>query len=147
MYRGINTALPCKRFQKISEIVIPFHGNALSRSASVDPSNATPKRGQNPLRCPPYSKHEHALIPAVVRIILQRSSMKPQPIIQSETLSTADLAKVLNVSERHVYTLDERGEVPAPIRLGGLKRWTRLSIDQWFAAGCPKRDAAKTQSA
>lgn len=69
--------------------------------------------------------------------------MKQQPTIQPETLSTTDLAKVLGVSDRHVFTLEKNGDIPEPVRLGGSKRWTRLAIDQWLAAGCPKRDASK----
>lgn len=75
--------------------------------------------------------------------------MKEQPSTSPEVLSTADLAKVLGVSERHVFTLEKEGHIPAPVRLGGSKRWTRLSIDAWLAAGCPKRKPGKatTQSA
>jgi predicted DNA-binding transcriptional regulator AlpA len=57
------------------------------------------------------------------------------------------LAKKLSCSARHVEDLGREGKLPAPIRLGRLKRWDVATIDAWIAAGCPapadwKRDAA-----
>lgn len=31
------------------------------------------------------------------------------------------------------------GRLPAPLRLGGSKRWRYAEIEAWVAAGCPER--------
>jgi len=60
---------------------------------------------------------------------------------ESPTLDTAELAKLLQCSERHIANLDNRGELPAPFRIGTLKRWRRADVNAWIAAGCPNRKA------
>jgi predicted DNA-binding transcriptional regulator AlpA len=71
------------------------------------------------------------------------------PAAQADTHSAADLAKRIGISLRQVRRMDADGTLPQPVRFGKLKRWTRLSIDAWLAAGCPKRKPGKstTQSA
>lgn len=49
------------------------------------------------------------------------------------------VAEKLNVSTRHVRRLTESGAIPRPIRLGALVRWRLVEIDEWIAAGCPRR--------
>ena len=56
-------------------------------------------------------------------------------------LTTADLAKHLGISQRHLHTLAKSGKVPEPIRLGHSVRWPRPQIETWLAAGAPDRQA------
>lgn len=58
-------------------------------------------------------------------------------------LSVREVAAALAVSERHVWRLSDRGELPRPISLGRLKRWRRSSIDDWLnkAAAKARREA------
>lgn len=48
-----------------------------------------------------------------------------------------ELAELLSVSERSVWRMRSRGQLPASIRLGGSIRWRRAEILAWIGAGCP----------
>ena len=50
-----------------------------------------------------------------------------------------DVADRLRCSVRHVWRLHDAGDMPAAVRVGRLVRWPRKFIDDWVAAGCPKR--------
>lgn len=47
------------------------------------------------------------------------------------------VAALMAVSPRTVRLLTDAGRMPAPIRLRGLVRWNRGTIDAWIAGGCP----------
>lgn len=55
-------------------------------------------------------------------------------------VSARGLANLLMVSERHVWALNARMELPAPIRLGRSTRWSISELEAWQLAGCPPRD-------
>jgi excisionase family DNA binding protein len=40
----------------------------------------------------------------------------------------------LRVCRRQVEIMIARGEIPAPARIGKLRRWSDTQIDQWIAA-------------
>jgi excisionase family DNA binding protein len=46
------------------------------------------------------------------------------------------VASLLNCSPRHVFRLCGSGRLPAPVKLGGLVRWSRDEIESWIAGGC-----------
>lgn len=48
------------------------------------------------------------------------------------------VAKLLNCSRRHVMRLSRSPAMPPPIRLGKLLRWSRTTLDEWIASGCPR---------
>src|SRR4051794_28758597 len=48
-----------------------------------------------------------------------------------------DVAKLLKVSARHVYRMEEAGHVPNAIRIGSAVRWSLDEIKLWIAASCP----------
>ncbi len=52
-------------------------------------------------------------------------------------LDSQQVARLLNVSSRHVIRLVQRDELPRPMRLGRLVRWPRQALLDWIAAGCP----------
>ena len=52
-------------------------------------------------------------------------------------LTVADVAKLIQCSERNVYRLCDGGRMPRPLKIGALIRWSRAVIDQWIADGCP----------
>ena len=64
-----------------------------------------------------------------------------EPIQADEALLTdaAGVAKLLNVSKRHVQALDSSGRIPAGISLGRCRRWCVGEIRRWCQAGCPAR--------
>jgi excisionase family DNA binding protein len=55
----------------------------------------------------------------------------------AELLDVKTVADLCDASTRHIYRLADAGKMPAPIRLGSLVRWSRRSISDWIAAGCP----------
>ncbi len=58
-------------------------------------------------------------------------------------LTSADLAKELGISQRHLHTLNQSGKIPKPFRLGHSVRWPRVLIEEWLAAGAPDRTACE----
>ncbi|MHC4400198.1 MAG: helix-turn-helix transcriptional regulator [Planctomycetota bacterium] len=54
-------------------------------------------------------------------------------------LPAAELAKLLGVSERHVWALNASGRLPRPVRLGRAVRWPVEELRNWLAAGAPER--------
>ncbi len=54
-------------------------------------------------------------------------------------VSAKDLAALLGASERHIRRMDAGGQLPAPLSLGRLRRWSLQEIRDWLAAGCPCR--------
>jgi len=54
-------------------------------------------------------------------------------------LSAAEVAKLLGVSERHVWALHSSGRLPRPIRLGRAVRWNVAELQAWLDAGAPER--------
>lgn len=54
-------------------------------------------------------------------------------------LSADEVAALLGVSRSVFYRWDARGDVPAPVRIGRMKRWTRLDVLRWVERRCPPR--------
>ena len=67
---------------------------------------------------------------------------KPAHSISLECLAipASEVAKLLNVSERHVWAMTSSGRLPRPIRLGRRVLWSRAEIAAWLEAGAPPRD-------
>lgn len=57
----------------------------------------------------------------------------------AKLLDVQAVAELLGCSQRHVYRLSDAGNMPAPVRLGSLVRWSASAIRQWIDAGCPAR--------
>jgi excisionase family DNA binding protein len=51
----------------------------------------------------------------------------------------AGVAILLGVSLRTVRRLAESGKLPAPIALGGCRRWLVTDIENWLRSGAPRR--------
>ena len=54
-------------------------------------------------------------------------------------LDAEEVATLLGVSERHLWTLNSSGRLPRPVRLGRAVRWNAPELREWLAAGCPQR--------
>lgn len=61
----------------------------------------------------------------------------------AELLDVRGVAAFLNCSPRHVYRLSDAGRMPSPLRLGTLVRWSRKTVADWIAAGCPSVRSAR----
>lgn len=53
-------------------------------------------------------------------------------------LTAQDVADMLGVTKRHVWTLEEQGRMPPAIRSGRIVRWKEEVIQAWVSAGCPE---------
>ncbi len=70
------------------------------------------------------------------------------PETECLALASADVAKLLQVSERHISSLNSSGRLPRPIKLGRSVRWNAAELKRWLDAGAPSRDeweAMKTE--
>ncbi len=54
-------------------------------------------------------------------------------------LSAADVGLLLDISERHVWSMHSAGRLPRPFRLGRVTRWRLGELKAWVDAGCPER--------
>jgi predicted DNA-binding transcriptional regulator AlpA len=51
-----------------------------------------------------------------------------------------EVAKLLRISQRHLWNLDRDGKIgPRPIRLGKSRRWPLDQVRRWLSTGCPDR--------
>lgn len=56
-----------------------------------------------------------------------------------ETLLTiVEVAELLQVNERTVRRLVDRGDMPSPVKIGDTSRWSPSELQKWIEAGCPK---------
>ena len=63
-----------------------------------------------------------------------------QPVATVPVLMTvADLAAMLNTSQRSIYRFSAEGKIPRPARLGQQPRWRRAEVEAWIEAGMPSR--------
>jgi predicted DNA-binding transcriptional regulator AlpA len=54
-----------------------------------------------------------------------------------------DIGQLSALLRRSVASLERdqaRGRLPAPVYVGGSRRWRRAEIVAWVAAGCPPRE-------
>jgi predicted DNA-binding transcriptional regulator AlpA len=65
------------------------------------------------------------------------SSSEPDRLV----LPAAGVAKLLEISERHLWACHASGKLgPRPIALGRSKRWRIAELHAWLAAGAPNRE-------
>ncbi len=53
-------------------------------------------------------------------------------------ITKVEFAEILNISVRSLQRKMNRGELPAPIKIGKTLRWIRSTIQDWIDNGCPK---------
>ena len=54
-------------------------------------------------------------------------------------LPAAEVAKLLGISQRHLWALNSSGRLPRPLRFGRAVRWPVEELRAWLAAGAPQR--------
>jgi excisionase family DNA binding protein len=52
-------------------------------------------------------------------------------------LTSEELAKLLEISERTLWRLLSAGRVPRPVRIGRSTRWRLDEVKDWIERGCP----------
>jgi predicted DNA-binding transcriptional regulator AlpA len=50
-----------------------------------------------------------------------------------------ELAGALRVARKTITRMDQSGKLPRALRISGRKRWRRVEIASWLAAGAPPR--------
>ena len=58
-------------------------------------------------------------------------------------LSVRELADILRTSPKAIYSMAERGQLPAPLRIGRRMLWPRSDLVTWLA---DKRAVSPTES-
>lgn len=71
----------------------------------------------------------------------------PQGRTRAELLDVHAVADMLGVPYRRVYQFAFVGTIPAPVKLGGLVRWSRRELLRWIDAGCPTVPAPPVETA
>jgi predicted DNA-binding transcriptional regulator AlpA len=66
---------------------------------------------------------------------LERRDSTPPP----ELVGADGVGALLGVGSRTVRRLDDSGQLPQPVRVGGSIRWRLSELRQWIDAGCPPR--------
>lgn len=62
-------------------------------------------------------------------------------IAEPELITFDDLGKLMQVSVRQLYLMEDDGRLgPARIQIGRSVRFRRREVGDWIAAGCPSRD-------
>jgi predicted DNA-binding transcriptional regulator AlpA len=64
--------------------------------------------------------------------------LKPHPG-RRLTVRRRRLARLLDVSERHLQAMNSAGKLPRPMKLGRCRVWYLAEIRAWLRAGCPDR--------
>ncbi len=57
--------------------------------------------------------------------------------IRPALITVDELAKLLNISVRHLHRLKSRGDIIPAMKIGKLPRWSLEDIDLWIKQGCP----------
>ena len=59
--------------------------------------------------------------------------LDPPPIIDPALLvDVRAVAVLLNVSAKTVKRLADAGQIPPPLKLGHLRRWSKAAIESWI---------------
>ena len=67
----------------------------------------------------------------------------PEPGPASLLIGIEELSALLNRSVASLERDQAAGRVPAPVYVGGSKRWRRAEVEAWVAAGCPAQTGRK----
>lgn len=60
-------------------------------------------------------------------------------------VTSAEVARLLNVSTRTLWRQLSAGQIPQPVRFGGTVRWRVNEIKNWIAEGCPPPRARENE--
>lgn len=57
--------------------------------------------------------------------------------ITAVLLKSPEVAKMLGISEQHLFRLNAAKKIPAPIKLGKSIRWRKAELINWISSGAP----------
>ena len=61
-----------------------------------------------------------------------------------EILTLPEVAKLLKVTQKTVYTLSQKGQLPG-FKVGGQWRYRRVDLDAWIEGQMPRRAAVEEE--
>ncbi|TKJ32883.1 MAG: AlpA family transcriptional regulator [Planctomycetes bacterium B3_Pla] len=64
-----------------------------------------------------------------------------------ELLKAAEVAKMLNISARHLWRLRAARQIPAPVQIGGSTRWKLRDLVIWLDMGCCSQQEFEARTA
>lgn len=67
--------------------------------------------------------------------------MPTLPSEEALAITAEELAELLGISKRHLWSLNAKAKLPRPVRLGRSVRWSLPEVRDWLAAGAPDREA------
>lgn len=71
------------------------------------------------------------------RIVAQFEAARAGQQASTQSLTESQVAEMAQLSARSLRRLELRGELPAPLRFGRLKRWRRNEIEAWLCGRAP----------
>ena len=54
-------------------------------------------------------------------------------------LTATEVAQLVGLSDKQIHRLNDRGDIPRPVRVGGSVRWRTSELEDWVDSGCPHR--------
>ena len=66
------------------------------------------------------------------------SATEKRERLEAATYTVADLAALLQCSERHVHRLNDSRAIPGMIRVGRLVRFSKKLVDEWLLKGATR---------
>jgi predicted DNA-binding transcriptional regulator AlpA len=72
---------------------------------------------------------------AIVMEALPKPASDPKILLNSR-----EAAKLLNISEKTLWTYYNSGRILKPIRIGTSVRWNAHELRRWADAGCPSHE-------
>ncbi len=94
-----------------------------------------------------YCKWKLSFQPIAARKIAAMNTILQDDARERWALPAKATARLLGISERHLWTLHSSGRIPMPVRLGRSVRWRRDELLAWLQAGCPSRDRWESKEA
>ncbi|MCI0334324.1 MAG: helix-turn-helix domain-containing protein [Planctomycetes bacterium] len=70
---------------------------------------------------------------------MTKETLQGNATTEALMLTVEKVAAMIDCSTRHVYRLEDRGEMPRAVRLGNCVRWPRAVVEKWIEEGCPPR--------
>ena len=55
-----------------------------------------------------------------------------------QLLNVSEVARMLKLSKRTIWSLRDRGMIPAALKVSGAVRWLASDLETWVAKGCPR---------
>jgi excisionase family DNA binding protein len=57
---------------------------------------------------------------------------RPSPFGSATLVDAREIAVFLGCSPKHVRRMAEKGQLPQPVKVGRLYRWSRQTIENWL---------------